>query len=288
MKWIIKKSELPLKLVDFLKFKLSLSKKAARELIENGKCSLNNRIERFANATLMPHDSVCIETTEDPSIPLYTKNNILFEDPWILAYNKAPQISSEDTQFLKAIQNDFPSAELVHRLDKGTTGVLLFAKTEEAKKTLEQLFRKREIEKTYLALVDGVVKKAKGEIESTLGVHHKEEGKVIWGKVEGKEGLYALTLWERVEIYPCASLLKCYPKTGRTHQIRIHLSSIGHPILGDFQYGKNFLCQECPSRVMLHASTLHFTHPFTQQKMTITSSPPLDFQTLSTRLKNLR
>jgi RluA family pseudouridine synthase len=171
---------------------------------------------------------------------------------------------------------------LLHRLDKDTTGVLLFARNEVAAKEIENLFKKRHIKKTYLAIVRGIPSKSSGIIKNYLGKLHTYHGQTIWGAVSENKGLPAKTFWKIKKKCGDASLLICHPETGRTHQIRAHLSELGHPILGDHQYGGTTTGLYHPERVLLHASELTFEHPTTKKMIHIKSPLPEDFITAIT------
>lgn len=184
--------------------------KDLRWTIEHNRCWVNDEVERFASRKLCRGDKISIFPQKRPRF-VCEKERILFEDDDLFVYNKPPLISSEALSELIGLP-------LVHRLDRDTSGVLLFPKNHRTKQTLEDLFRKRKIEKEYLAVVEGFPQK-EGEI------------------VKPVKGKWAKTEWKRLAIKGKRALLQCKPITGRTHQIRIHLKAIGHPIAGDYDYG---------------------------------------------------
>ena len=208
-----------------------------------------------------------IAATKDPKINI---PKILYQDQELLILDKPAEIASESPQLAEM------GGFLVHRLDKGTSGVLIFAKTKVMRDQMFALFRRHQVEKSYLALVDGVPRQSSGSIENQLGKLHEYQGQTLWGVVE--KGLYACTEWHLERSGTEAALLRCYPKTGRTHQIRVHLNGIGHPILGDHQYGRRFKCHYRPARVLLHAQSVSFPHPTSGQQLTIEAPLPTDFQ----------
>lgn len=159
---------------------------------------------------------------------------------------------------------------IVHRLDKDTSGLVVVAKTDAAHQSLSQQFKDREIQKVYLALVAGRVKNSSGTINSPIGRHRVHRKKMASNIVNGRE---ALTRYELIERFDKFSYLRLYPKTGRTHQIRVHLASIGHPILGDTLYGGN--TKQLP-RQALHAHILQLKHPSTGEMMTFSAPLPPD------------
>jgi len=161
---------------------------------------------------------------------------------------------------------------IVHRLDKETSGLVVVAKTDAALHSLASQFKERRIEKEYLALVRGRVESFRGVITSPIGRH-----KVHRKKMSAGSGREALTRYELVERFDGYSYVRLFPKTGRTHQIRVHLASIGHPILGDKLYGgKTFPGARKISRHALHAGRLTLFHPLSFQPMIFDSPLPED------------
>lgn len=168
--------------------------------------------------------------------------------------------------------------EPLHRLDKGTSGILLFSKDPATKELFEDLFRTRAIEKTYLAIVDGIPEEPQGFIDMPLR-ETKKQGS-IFVSASRKKGLDARTEWELLRLLPKAALLSCKPITGRTHQIRVHFQIIGHPIVGDTVYGKMTKSPLASStdRPLLHAWKLEFMHPVTGNKLSFKASLPDDMK----------
>jgi len=161
---------------------------------------------------------------------------------------------------------------IVHRLDKETSGLLVVAKTDAALRSLSAQFKDRRIEKEYVALVRGRVKDLRGSISSPIGRH-----KVHRKKMSADAGREALTYYEVVERFAGYCYLRLFPKTGRTHQIRVHLASIGHPVLGDKLYGgKSPARLRKISRHALHARKLKLRHPSSSRLMVFDSPLPED------------
>lgn len=211
---------------------------------------MNGRVERFGSTRLNKGDEVVIWPSKRPLLAR-EEARVLYEDDDLLVYNKPPSISSSD---LAAILN----VHLVHRLDRDTTGVILFAKKDPT--PYEDLFRQRKIKKTYHALVRGVPKEKRGTITAYMGRVGKREGAVVWGIVP--KGLFSKTVWECEKQGKQWALMRCHPETGRTHQIRVHLKELGHPVLGDSEYGDR-KGHTGVFRPMLHATSLEFdTHHF--------------------------
>ena len=186
---------------------------------------------------------------------------------------------------------------IVHRLDRNTTGVMILAKNGVAQWKISRQFHDRKVEKSYLAIVHGVPDLTRDRINAPLGVNLKFRYKYAVRPETGKE---AITFYEVLEKFRGFSLLKLTPKTGRTHQIRVHLSHIKHPVVADDMYGgkpvylwqlKNTqLTPEDPiiSRCALHASTIAFTHPTTKQIVRFDAPLPPDMQNLLDLLRKYR
>lgn len=168
-------------------------------------------------------------------------------------------------------------AGVVHRLDKETSGAILFAKTDEAYVELIKMFAEREVDKEYLAIVDGVPRLDSGCIKNPIGRNPRNRVKM---RIDDENGREAHTEWEVEGRFARSALLRCFLYTGRTHQIRVHLSHIGHPILGDNVYGYRFKREHVmePKRVMLHSERLGFRHPITGEGLIIRAPLPKDFQ----------
>ena len=186
---------------------------------------------------------------------------------------------------------------IVHRLDKDTSGLLLIAKNNKIHKLLQEKFKKREVNRLYLAVVWGLLKKNSGTFKMNIGRNPKNRKKFSIFKVGGKE---AITNYKVKRVFSnVASLIECKLLTGRTHQIRVHLSSSGNPIIGDKKYGKNRSkliknVDKCIAnyiisfeRQALHAYYLSFIHPIKKKKIKIISKLPSDFNELISKLKSI-
>jgi 23S rRNA pseudouridine1911/1915/1917 synthase len=197
---------------------------------------------------------------------------VIYEDEYIKAVEKpagvlAYPLPGSDEKTVGDMVGGLP----IHRLDRDTSGILLLAKTEEYKTEFQKLFAEREIEKRYKALVWGKVEPEVGEINIPLGRGAKDRLRVV-AKHGGRESrtLYKV---EKYFAHNKMSLVDVDLKTGRTHQIRVHFSAIGHPVVGDAKYSvrKSEL-----KRQFLHAYSINFTHPYTHQKITLHSDLPPD------------
>lgn len=257
-------------LLEYMASRLSKSNKEIKRAIERGACRVNGRVERVASRTITLNDRVEWHEVVIEKV-VYDPARILFEDENLLAYNKPPGIACDEQGILHLLKAKAPLL-LVHRLDKYTSGVLLLAKNKPAEKKMLEAFKQREVEKVYLALCDGNPKVKSGVIENYLGKIGGYQGQTLYGSVPPHLGKRAKTFWSVEKSYKNAALIRCYPETGRTHQIRVHMSEMGHPILGDDQYGKDFRCPLRPPRMMLHAYELRMG------ELKVRAPIPKDFQ----------
>jgi 23S rRNA pseudouridine1911/1915/1917 synthase len=167
---------------------------------------------------------------------------------------------------------------IVHRLDKGTSGLIVVARNDVSHRALSSQLKDRSLSRTYLAIVQGQIKSAAGELEGPIGRHPKERKQMA--VVSG--GRFARTRYEVVERRSGHTLLRCDLDTGRTHQIRVHLAALGHPVAGDAEYGAR---DAELSRPMLHAWRLRLRHPRTGEEMSFEAAPPEDFDLYWSALK---
>jgi 23S rRNA pseudouridine1911/1915/1917 synthase len=177
---------------------------------------------------------------------------------------------------------------IVHRIDKDTSGLLVVAKTDVAHDGLARQFAAHSIDRRYLAIVSGTPRTGGGTIDAPLARSATNRKKIAI--VEGKRGKRAVTHWSRLELLNDAALVECRLETGRTHQVRVHMASIGHPLLGDPAYGRSgkthgkILKELGFDRQALHAAELGFTHPVTKHRLSFSSPMPPDMQELKSAL----
>lgn len=261
MQWTAQET-MPLR--HFLREKMALSGKKVEALLQKSGVRLNSKIERFGSLIVKRGD--LIEVTLAESFPI----QILFEDASLLVIEKPPFISCDETLIQALKQKLF----LVHRLDKQTSGLLILAKTAQAKAHLEDQFRKKTIEKTYLALAEGSLGESQGTIECFLETKKRFQGGLLIGPA--LKGQWAVTHFKVVKKNRSFTFLELLLETGRTHQIRVHLQMKGTPVMGDPLYGKKGGYKT--AHLMLHAARVIFSHPLTEERLSFTSSLPSYFQ----------
>jgi len=190
---------------------------------------------------------------------------IIYEDDDVAVINKPAGIlvhpvKDEKNTLLDFLKIKYPNAQLVHRLDKDTSGLMVIAKNEKSYEWLKSQFLNRQIKKKYLALVHGILKDKKGIIAKSISKSRKRGGSQTIAPIGKRRE--AITRYEVIKEFPDYSLLEVSPETGRTHQIRVHLASIGHPIAGDEKYKfKRQLKLKGLNHQFLHASYLQFKLP---------------------------
>lgn len=223
-------------------------------------------------------------TPQDPE-----RFKILYEDEDILAIDKpaglavhgGSGVSSGIIEHLRSTRSNQPFLELIHRLDKETSGVLLLAKKRLALTNLHTQIRNNQTKKIYLALVPGQWDQKISKVDLALRKYVSKAGerRVV---IDGANGKPSLTLFKALEVNEQTSLIEANLKTGRTHQIRVHLAHINFPILGDDKYGdfrRNKLFQKYDlKRMFLHAHRFSFTHPKSSEKITIESPLPVELR----------
>ncbi len=286
--WIVSPAEAHQRLGLFLreKFNGRYSAKLLKRWVDGNRCEINGVVERFASRQVLAGDRVSLRVPKNAEpVPKREADpgRILYEDTDILLYNKPTAVTSE--ALVPILEKSFGPIQLVHRLDRDTSGVMLFSRNGKAKQAIEDLFRQRTVIKTYLAIVDGTPKPSHGVIKNYLGKLHSYEGQAIWGAVAEAKGQYAETTWHCISYGPQAALVMCHPKTGRTHQIRVHMKELGHPILGDYQYARRPVCQYRPLRPLLHAYKIEFPHPISKESLVVSAPIPEDFQQALVELK---
>ena len=295
--------------VFILHYEPHVSRSRIQSMIKDGLALVDNRIEKPGykvklgeQVTLdLPEKKVHAVLPE--AIPLY----VIYQDDHIIVLNKPPGLVVHPApgNFTGTLVNallyhygSLPSlvaggqererAGIVHRLDKDTSGVMVVARTQEALRSLSMQFKNRVVQKRYLALVAGIIKKGSGTIEAGIGRHVKERKKISVHTHKAREAVTCFVVKER---FKNATLVEVEIKTGRTHQIRVHMAHIGFPILGDRVYGSAKVMKfggDVIPRQMLHAETLSILHPDTGHPMTFSAPPPADMAEIIQKLRGMK
>lgn len=278
----------------------ALSRSALQRLIEEGRIRINGQRVK-PSQKIKPGDRIVLEVPRPQPLELKPEAiplDVLHEDEALLVLNKPPGLVVHPAPghwsgtLVNALLHHFESAGgslssiggkerpgLVHRLDKETSGVMVVAKTDQAHRALAAQFKQHSLTRTYEALVWGAVKKLEGVIDLAIGRDVKERKKFSARTTRPKGAATAYRVTERLG--KLATLIEVFPRTGRTHQIRVHLAALGHPVLGDPTYGgakvRELEGVTIP-HVMLHARTLGFLHPATGKYLEWTAPRPAEME----------
>ena len=277
----------------------SISRTMIKKMLVDNKILVNGKIKK-ASYKVEENDKIQIEEIKPKEITLKAQDipiDILYEDNDIIVVNKPkglvvhPANGNPDGTLVNAIMNICKDSlsgiggeirpGIVHRLDKDTSGVLMVAKNDKAHINLSEQIKNREVSKIYIALVRGVISENEASIDMPIGRSIKDRKKMAVSR-NGKQAITHFTVLKRYQSY---TLLRIKIDTGRTHQIRVHMAEIGHPVVGDVVYsnGKN------PFGVtgqMLHAKSIEFKHPTANKMMKIEAELPKYFQEILEELGN--
>jgi 23S rRNA pseudouridine1911/1915/1917 synthase len=280
----------------------TLSRAALQRYIASGQVTVNGSMVR-PSYKIRPGDRIMVAIPRPEPLALKPEAiplEVLYEDDALLVLDKPVGLVAHPAPghwtgtLVNALLHHFESLEgalstiggkerpgLVHRLDKETSGVMVVAKTDEAHQSLAGQFKQHTITRQYEALVWGSVKKPHGLVELAIGRDTKERKKFSARTTRPKASATAYHVLRRLG--KVATRVALLPKTGRTHQIRVHLASLGHPVLGDVTYGGRKVSKigDTPvERVMLHARTLGFTHPSTGKYLEFSTACPPDMEAI--------
>ena len=270
---------------------LQYSRSKIQRMIDSGNILVNNKPTKNSY-TLHLEDEITIneEYTEELDItPEDIPLDIYYEDDYLLVVNKPsgmvvhPAAGNHEKTLVNALMyhcNNLSSLNgsvrpgIVHRIDKDTSGLLLVAKTDEVHADLAEQIANKTVTRKYIALVQGTINEDTATIDAPIGRDPNNRKKMAVTDINSKDAITHLRVLSR---YPKTTLIECNLETGRTHQIRVHLNYIGHPIVNDPVYGYKKLDDENFGQ-MLHAKTIGFIHPITKEYLEFTSNPPKRFE----------
>ena len=276
-----------------------LSRSYNQKLVKDGAVFVNNR-QIKANYKVQPQDQVIL-TIPDMQVPDILPENIpldvLYEDQWLLIVNKPkdmvvhPSAGHMEGTLVNAVMahcgehlsgiNGVLRPGIVHRIDKDTTGALLICKDDTVHRDLAEQLKVHSIKRRYRAIVQGNLKEDQGTVDAPVGRHPTDRKKMAVNYKNGKE---AVTHYQVLERFGNATYIECRLETGRTHQIRVHMASLGHPLLGDTIYGSSKNPYHLQGQA-LHAMILGFVHPITREYLEFQAPLPEYFIKLLDKLR---
>ncbi len=284
--WIKVETENEKRIDSYLAEELNVSRSKIQKLVKQGlilvneKVVSNNYVVKLGDSIVVNDDLNYDISVEAEDIPI----DVVYEDDYLLVINKAsgmvvhPAPGHYTGTLVNALlyrfqlsQKDKMRPGIVHRLDKDTSGLMLVAKNDEVHDALSRMIANKEVERHYLAIVDGVIKHDTGTIDAPIGRDANNRQKMAVTDVHGKE---AITHFRVLETFSNHSLVECILETGRTHQIRVHMAYIGHPVSNDPMYGRG---KSTEFGQMLHSKSIRFVHPKTGKEMYFEVEPPKEF-----------
>ncbi|GFR35050.1 RluA family pseudouridine synthase [Thermobrachium celere] len=276
----------------------NMSRSQIQKIINNGNVTVNDKVVKN-NYKLKEDDEIVLNLPEPVTLKVEPENipiEIMYEDDDIVVVNKPqgmvvhPAPGNYSGTLVNALLyhcknlssiNGVIRPGIVHRIDKDTSGVLVVAKNDLAHRSLAEQIKEHSVNRIYLAITEGVIKEDGGTINRPIARHPVDRKKMAI--VEG--GREAITHFRVLERFKENTYIECKLETGRTHQIRVHMSSIGHPLVGDPVYGYKKQKYKLQGQA-LHATTLGFIHPTKKQYMEFTATPPSYFLELLEKLRN--
>ena len=274
---------------------LDISRSKVQNLIKQDKVKVNGKTEK-ESFKVSNGDRIEVDDDLDFSIDVEPENlklNIVYEDPYLMIVNKEsgmvvhPAPGNYNHTLVNAVLYHLGKGKtknmrpgIVHRIDKDTSGLMVVAKTDDALEKLSLMIKNKEIERKYLAIVDGIIGPASGTIDAPIGRDPKNREKMC---VTSENSRNAITHFKVLKRFKSNTLVLCKLDTGRTHQIRVHMAYIGHPITNDPLYeNKN----ASSFGQMLHSYSIDFVHPITQKHLHFDVEPPKEFQEYLQKLEN--
>jgi len=298
IEYIIKKESDKFRLDNFLvKQGQKFSRSYIQKLIDGDKVLVNGRPAKNSYR-LKPDDKVTVDVPPPKKFEMIAENiplEIVYEDDDLLIVNKPrgmvshPAVGNFTGTLVNALLHYVKKLSgiggvmrpgIVHRLDKDTSGLLLVAKSDLAHRSLSKQLKDRAVKKIYITLVHGVIKQNEGFVQAKIGRHPVDRKKMAVIKNPDLKSRDALTFFKVLKRFGEYTLVEVKLKTGRTHQIRVHMSHLGHPLVGDKTYGGKTEIGDRTVKTMLHAQTIGFVHPRTNEYMEFSVPMPDDMKEL--------
>ena len=272
----------------YLNEELDISRSKIQKLIKDDRILVNGK-NISSSYTVKEND--LIEISDDLSFEIHIEPedidiDIVYEDEYLLVVNKEsgmvvhPAPGNYSGTLVNALMGKFKLSNkdnirpgIVHRIDKDTSGLLVVAKTDEVHEKLSEMIKNKDVERIYIALVDGVIKHETGTIDAPIGRDINNRQKMMVTDLNSKD---AITHFRVLERYSDKTLIECKLETGRTHQIRVHLNYILHPIVNDPVYGRGK--KSTSFGQLLHSKSIRFIHPITKKEIFIESELPQEFK----------
>ena len=291
----IKVEEEKIRIDKYLTDKLDLSRSKVQKLIDEEKILVNGNVV-YSNYKVRIDDLIEVKEEDmDFSITIEKENipiDVVYEDEYLLVINKAsgmvthPAPGNYSGTLVNAllykfdIEGDSIRPGIVHRIDKDTSGLMVVAKDEKTHELLSDMIKDKKVERHYLALVEGVINHETGTIDAPIGrdVHNRQKMAVT--EINSKD---SITHFKVLERFKDKTLVECVLETGRTHQIRVHMSYINHPVVNDPLYNKK---KADSFGQLLHSKSIKFTHPITNKEIYYEVEVPIEFKERLDEVKN--
>ena len=277
-----------IRLDSYLKDELDISRSKVQKLIKDGRIFVNDK-EASSNYLVKENDVITV--SDDLSFEIHIEPedipiDVVYEDEYLLIVNKKsgmvvhPAPGNYSGTLVNALMGRFKLSNkdnirpgIVHRIDKDTSGLLVVAKTDEVHDKLSEMIKNKEVERIYMALVEGVINHETGTIDAPIGRDIVNRQKMMVTDINSKD---AITHFRVLKRYSDKTLIECKLETGRTHQIRVHMAYINHPIVNDPVYGKSKKTTSFGQ--MLHSKSIRFIHPITKKEIYFESELPEEFK----------
>lgn len=281
----------------YLKDELDISRSKIQKLIKDERIFVNGKP---VNASYQVKENDFIDIDDNLSFEIHIEAedipiDVVYEDDYLLVINKKsgmvvhPAPGNYSGTLVNALMGRFKLSNkdnirpgIVHRIDKDTSGLLVVAKNDEVHDKLSEMIKKKEVERKYFALVDGVINHETGTIDAPIGRDINNRQKMMVTDINSKD---AITHFRVLKRYSDKTLIECKLETGRTHQIRVHMNYINHPIVNDPVYGR--VKKTTSFGQMLHSKSIRFIHPITNKEIYIESELPKEFQECLDNLENI-